>query len=199
MARRRNQAIHTVYHALEQAGRFDDNPANAFADAERDGQPFRTWPVRYPKMFYHPTGERRIIRAAQIENTPFGPRKVNEHWEVINTLATSEAEEKRLREAGWHDHPMKAEAAAGRAVMAMTPQQKIEDLEGEIARLKAESDAMKAAALKPQPNVPVAPGAVLNADKALKLQGAQQKVADANAAAEAKPTGYSGPALTPTT
>ncbi len=192
MARRRNQAIHTVYHALENAGKFDDNPANHFADPERDGQPFRTWPVRYPMVLYHPKGERRVIRAAQYEQTPFGPRMVNKHEEVITAVATNEAEEKRLRAAGWHDHPMKAEAAAGRAEVVITAEQKVQDLEGEIAKLRAEREALMAQALVAQPNVPVAPGTVLNADKALKLQDAQTK-ADAAAAPKA---GYSGPALT---
>lgn len=137
MARRNKDARYSVFDAMEANGVFDENPANASADQERDGVKFRTFPVRYPKMFYHPKGEVKITRQAEAISTPIGPKFVNERKEMISALAQDEADEKKLRDAGWHDHPSKALAAAGLDAPAISPAQTISDLQGEIARLQA--------------------------------------------------------------
>lgn len=139
MARRKN-AIFSVYHALDENGYFDGgekfpgNPANS-------GHQDYKGPVEYPRMFYHPKGEMRITQPAEIIMTPIGPKAVNEHKELIAAIAENEADGKRFREAGWHDTPAKAEAAAGRREAKQDDRQRIADLELEIKRLQAQRNS----------------------------------------------------------
>lgn len=147
MARRQRDVRHSIYDVMDAKGVFLDNPANADADAERDGRPFSVFPLQYPKMFYHPRGEMRITNPAEVIVTPLGPKMVNEHKELISAIAESESDEKKLRDAGWHDHPSKANAAAGREAAPVSSAQVIGDLQAEIARLQAKLNSESSAAL----------------------------------------------------
>lgn len=165
MARRNKETRYSIFDVLDARGVFDDNPANQQADAERDGTPFRTWPNKFPKMLYHPKGEMKVTRQAEILVTPMGPKFVNERKEMIHAIAANAAEEAALRAKGWHDHPAKALAAGGGVAPPMSAAERIDDLEAEIARLKAEKDSL--ASKKLNPNEVSGPSAPLTAAKAL--------------------------------
>ena len=123
----------TIYDAMEAKGVFDLNPANAQS-------PDFAGPVEFPKMFYHPTGARRVSVAAEIIVTPMGPKAVGEQTELISKVAKDEVEAAMLIEAGWHDHPAKAIVAGGGDAPPVSPMNRIADLEAEIRRLTAERD-----------------------------------------------------------
>ncbi len=128
----------TVYDVMEASGVFDQNKANT-SSPEFDG------PVTYPKMFYHPKGERRVIVPPEIVMTPIGPKAVGEQSEIIWEIANSKAEGDELRAQGWHDHPAKAIAAGGGKAPAMSSDQRIQDLEEQLRALQAErNDALAA-------------------------------------------------------
>lgn len=167
MARRQRDVRHSIYDVMDAKGYFLDNPANSDADAERDGRPFRSWPVKYPMMFYHPKGEMRITNPAEVIVTPMGPKLVNEHKEMICAIAESEADEKKLRDAGWHDHPSKANAAAGREATAINPAQTIGDLQAEIARLQAKLNSESSNALNSTNKASAAAAGPMTTTKAL--------------------------------
>lgn len=128
----------TVYDVLDARGVFDENPANAQS-------PQYGGPVEYPKMFYHPTGKQRVIQKAEILQTPYGPVKVGEQWELIGRLVKDPEEEGRARQAGWHDHPAKAIEAGGRDAPPMTAHGRIADLERQLAALQAQIIAARTA------------------------------------------------------
>lgn len=139
----------TIYDALEKAGAFDSNPANTYARDRSTGATLYKGPVEYPKMFYHPQGEQKIIVPGELIATLMGPKLVNEQKELIWEIANDRQEEEKLRADGWHDHPAKAIRArieAGvadgslpattlKSIPAMSSDQRIKDLEAEIARL----------------------------------------------------------------
>jgi hypothetical protein len=131
MARGGRHSRFTIFDVMEAQGTFDLNSANS-------SSPRYSGPVEYPKMFYHPTGKTRVIQRAEILNTPFGPQKVGEQFELISRLAKDEGEEDRLRTAGWHDHPAKAIAAGGGDAPPMTAHGRIADLERQLAALQAQ-------------------------------------------------------------
>jgi len=116
---------------MEAKGLFDTNPANA-------SSPQYQGPVEYPKMFYHPQGKKRVIQKAELLNTPFGPQRVGEQFEIISRVARSQEEEDRLLTAGWHDHPSKAIAASGEQAPPMTAHGRIADLERQLAIVTAQ-------------------------------------------------------------
>jgi hypothetical protein len=142
MARRNKDTRYSIFDVMDAKGVFDDNPANQQADAERDGTKFSTWPNQYPKMMYHPMGEMKVTRIAEVIVTPMGPKFVNERKEMISAIAANEQEERALRAKGWHDHPAKAIAAAGGKAPPISAAQRIDDLEAEIAALRAEKDKL---------------------------------------------------------
>lgn len=130
MARRSKNRVFSPYHALEEAGFFDDNTANASSD--------KYVKAEYPQMFYHPKGELRVVVPAEIVDTPFGPKMLNEQKELISAIAADAGEAAKLRAAGWWDHPSKAHAAAGRGqVQATSATDRIAELEAEIRKLQA--------------------------------------------------------------
>lgn len=129
---------YTVYDVLDAKGVFDDNPANS-------SSPRYAGPVEYPKMYYHPTGKLRVVQKAEILQTPYGPTKVGEQWELIARTVENEAEEERARAAGWHDHPAKAIEAGGREAPPMTAHGKIADLERQLVNLQAQLNAARQA------------------------------------------------------
>lgn len=126
----------TVFDAMDAKGVFDSNPANA-------SSPRYAGPVEYPKMFYHPEGKMREVQKAEIVNTPFGPVKVGEQFELINRTVHDAEEEARIRAAGWHDHPAKAIEASGKEAPATMTPGRVSDLEKQIAALQAQLSAAR--------------------------------------------------------
>lgn len=147
----------TVFDMMEAKGFFARNPANAGATSE-DGQVLYQGPQPYPKMMYHPLGEEKVIRQAEAQVTPFGPRLCNEQREMVSKIVNSKAEEKELVLSGWHDHPAKAMAAGieagtrGGIAPPISSASRIADLEAQIAALEEERDRSQA-----QLNLPLPP------------------------------------------
>lgn len=135
MARGRT-ARFTIYDVLERKGVFDANTANTSSPQYKKRL--------YPKLMYHPKGEERITKAAEMVPTIMGPKFCSEQREIINRTVTSEAEEAVARAEGWHDHPAKALKAAGKTVPAVGASDRTADLERQIAELTAERDDLKA-------------------------------------------------------
>lgn len=138
MSNRFNRHRYTVYDAMEAAGHFDGNSANADSRDPVSGEGLYKGPVQFPKMFYHPKGEERILRPAEAQATLFGPKMVNEQREIIFEVAQNERDAKRLTAEGWHDHPGDAIAAReGKSPPPRSPMQTISEKDAEIERLKA--------------------------------------------------------------
>lgn len=134
----------TIFDVMEARGDFASNPANADAGSDLDGNPTSKWPIEYPKMFYHPTGEMRILNPGETIIDPVrGPMVVGQQTEIIFELAKNAADEKKLRAAGWHDHPSKAIAAGGGEAPPISSEQRIHSLETELARLQEQLAAAK--------------------------------------------------------
>lgn len=134
----------TVYDAMEAAGAFDGNTANrASPQFEEKGGASQAI-VQYPKMFYHPKGEERVTNPGEIIVTPLGPKLVGQQKELIYTAANNKAEADALRKQGWHDHPAKAVAAGGGVAPPISADQKIKDLEEQIAIMKAQANDVRA-------------------------------------------------------
>lgn len=156
--------FHTIYHVMDARGVFEDNPANA-GSRDDQGQPLYVGPVQYPKMFYHPHGDERVVVQAEILEKPGGRvQEVGEKREIIWTLARNVEEEERLRSEGWHDHPAKAIEEATKNPNSkwykktpppMGADTKIRGLEDEVARLKRQLEEAQAlaavAARRPAP------------------------------------------------
>jgi len=121
---------YTVYDAMDSKGVFEMNPANSTS-------PSYVGPQEFPKMFYHPSGKQRVIQKAEILQTPYGPIKVGEQYELISRIVQDPEEEARARTAGWHDHPAKAIAASGQAAPAMASYSEVADIERQMAVLQA--------------------------------------------------------------
>lgn len=140
--RARNQRF-TQYDMMEAQGHFSSNPANVDAVGE-DGEQLYKGPVAYPKMMYHPEGKTRVTVQSEVIVTPFGPKEVGEQREVIWQLAATAADERKLREVGWHDHPAKAMAADPQFTGVVPPissAQRIDDLEAQLAAATAALEA----------------------------------------------------------
>jgi hypothetical protein len=123
---------------MDAKGIFDMNSAN-FSSPQYQG------PIEYPKMFYHPLGKQRVIQKAEILQTPFGPQKVGEQWELIARTVSDPDEERRARAAGWHDHPAKAIEAGGQKAPPMAAHGRIAELERQLNDLQAQLNAARAA------------------------------------------------------
>ena len=134
----------TIYDVMESQGLFDDNKSNAYS-------PEFKGPQMYPRMFYHPEGKERLLQRAEIIVTPLGPEKVGEQWEIITRIAQDADEEAALRQLGWHDHPAKAMAAAGKEAPAVVGANRETELEAQIEALKAQL-AQARAEPKPAPS-----------------------------------------------
>lgn len=148
MARKPNRF--TIYDMMEQKGVFEANPNNAGARDET-GENLYQGPTQFPQMFYHPQGQEYVAQAGEIVVTPLGPREVNKQMALVSQVAANEAEAKALRAAGWHDHPRKALAAAGKAeAMPRDPSETIAELQAEITRLQAEKNEVSASILAGQ-------------------------------------------------
>jgi hypothetical protein len=101
----------SIFDALQEAGHFAKNPANADAQ-DSEGKSIYKGPVQYPKLLYHPEGLMRISVPASAEMTPFGPQLLNEQRELVTRLVDSEESEAQAVAEGWHDHPAKAHVVA---------------------------------------------------------------------------------------
>lgn len=140
---------YTIYDRMEDVGIFEANPANVGSRDPVTNEGLYAGPVPYPKMFYHPEGAMKITVPAEIIVTPFGPKAVGEQRELVNEIVQNVEEEKKLRSAGWHDHPAKALACNAdwckqhgtAGVPAQSPSGRIAELEEQIRRLQAERDA----------------------------------------------------------
>ena len=139
----RKPQFRTVYHLMDEAGVFELNPANADA-RDINGNVIYTGPVAFPKMFYHPTGARRIIQPGEYISTPFGPKLVNELSELIWEIAATPEDEKRLRLKGWWDHPAKAVEAGGGPKAPERPEDTIAALQRQIAELQVQQAGVQA-------------------------------------------------------
>lgn len=153
----------TIYDAMEAAGIFEANPANSYSRDVITGDGLYKGPVEYPKMFYHPKGETRISVPAEVIELPSGRIiERNEQRELIHAIANNSADERRLRDDGWHDHPSDAMRAGGdKNAPLKTSGDRIAQLESEIRRLQAEKDAQAAeilAATARNPLTPISPG-----------------------------------------
>jgi hypothetical protein len=89
----------------------------------------------------------KIIVPAESIVTPLGPQRVGEQKELIYQIAQNEVEGAALVAAGWWDHPGKAVKARlqlenpGILVLGpdLGPDEKIKELEAEIARMRADA------------------------------------------------------------
>lgn len=140
--------MYTIYDKLEERGDFDNNPANAQADQEvkaaavADGKAI--WPVPYPKMFYHPKGERYVLVAGKFEMTVMGPQELGKQTALVSKIANNEREAKALVADGWHDNPADSEAAAeGREAAGESEA----DLDSQIRALEAKRNSARARAI----------------------------------------------------
>lgn len=127
----------SIFDAMERKGVFRSNPANVGA-VDSNGESIYRGPVEYPKMMYHPLAEERVVQEAEIIATPMGAKEVNRHTEIIHKIVGTRAEEMEARAEGWTDHPAKSLMAAGKPAPAISPSQRIGDLEARIAELEAE-------------------------------------------------------------
>lgn len=143
MARRSN--IHTVFHAMEEKGVFERNPANADSRDQTTGESLYKGPVKYPMMLYHPQGAEKITVPAEIIVTPMGPQRVGEQRQLVYKVVASAEEEAALRALGWHTSPANAVRARlkieGKDLGLAPPKgsdETIADLNAQIAALQAE-------------------------------------------------------------
>lgn len=140
----RNQRF-TIFDIMEARGDFASNPANPDSRGN-ENQPLYKGPVPYPRMFYHPEGQERILVPGEVLTGANGapvidwetnrPKIVGEQRELVWKLAQNADEEAQLRAAGWHDHPAKALAAAGKPVPAVSSDQRIRELEAQAKSLQ---------------------------------------------------------------
>lgn len=145
----------TIYDAMENAGVFASNPANA-GSRDNDGNSIYAGPVEFPKMLYHPLGEEKIIVPAEMVLRAGQYIPVGEQKELIYKNVNSQAELDEAIAEGWWDHPAKAVKARidaliaesnftekeTKALLAKIPKlapsvNRIAELEAEIARLTA--------------------------------------------------------------
>ena len=136
----------TVYDAMDAAGYFATNPANANA-RDKDGRGLYKGPVKFPMMLYHPQGELRVSVQGTRERTSWGTVEMfGEQTELISREVRSEEELTEALDEGWHKHPAKAIRAANEswrkerglpalAVPAISAGSLIADQEAEIRRL----------------------------------------------------------------
>lgn len=135
---RGNDNVFTIYDLMDKAGRFRSNPANRDSQDPQTRASLYKGPVMYPRMFFHPKGETRIMVPAEVVVTPFGPQKVGEQREILYKVAENAEEEAALRAAGWWDTPAKSIHAGGGEAPPVSSVERVVDLEAEIAALRAE-------------------------------------------------------------
>ncbi len=163
----------TIFDMMEARGDFATNPANVDSQDPLGNGSLYKGPVPFPRMFYHPKGETRILRPGEVlldrDGLPRVDRQgreivLGELREIIWQLAHDADEEAKLRAEGWHDHPALAIAAGGGQAPAMSSDQRITELEKKLAAAQAELEQAQKArkiseglqAAKPSPKPPSA-------------------------------------------
>ena len=131
---------YTVYDAMEDRGVFDQNPANAQSN-------FYRGPVEYPRMLYHPKGEKRMVVREEKVPTPLGIVTVPAQYELINRTVGSLEEEEEWVQKGWHHHPGEAMAAAGENRPEAGPPIDEDAIKKQIAQLQAKLASSRRAPL----------------------------------------------------
>lgn len=138
--------IHTIYHVMEAAGKFDENPANPTARNE-EGLSIYKGPVEFPKMLYHPEGQERILVPGELILSPGGREmKVGEIRELVWKIVQDREEEAELLALGWHRTPAQAIAAANdpsRPVPPESPAQVLNAKDQEIQELREQLEKLK--------------------------------------------------------
>lgn len=104
---------YSVFDHMERKGVFQTNPANPDS-RDGQGQSLYKGPVGYPKMFYSPKGEEREISPEHLEFDRGREFTVPARHELVTAVVDSPEAERKLRAAGWHDHPAKAIEAGNR-------------------------------------------------------------------------------------
>jgi hypothetical protein len=97
----------SIYDVMEEKGVFEANPANINSRDNENGSLYKG-PVEYPKMLYHPLAEMEVVVPGQWEQTPLGPKYLNEQQGIKFKIAKDKEEERQLRAEGWTDHPSKS-------------------------------------------------------------------------------------------
>lgn len=126
----RKNRVYSVFHAMDDAGIFDNNPANQSAGPIYKKQQF-------PRMVWHPDGEERITKPAEEVETKSGYKLVGEQREIIYRLANNRKEYDRLLNDGWHAHPAGAMRAAGHEPPPVSAAEQIDDLQSQIHALQS--------------------------------------------------------------
>jgi hypothetical protein len=122
--------IYSVFHAMDDAGMFDNNPANQSA-----GPLYRK--QQFPRMVWHPEGETRVTQEAEEIETKSGVKFVGEKREIIYRVANNRREYDRLLQDGWHAHPAGAMKAAGLEPPVVSAAEEIDSLKAQLDALKA--------------------------------------------------------------
>ena len=135
---------YTVYDVMEDKGVFDQNPANSQSNFYRGA-------VEYPKMLYHPKGEKKMVTREEKVPTPLGIVTVPAQYELISRTVENEEEEEKLAQAGWHYHPGEAMAAAGEIQPQSGPPLDEDSIRRQIVQLQAKLAASRKSAAPPPP------------------------------------------------
>lgn len=96
----------TIFDVMDEKGIFEDNPANPCC-------PKYAGPVPYPKLLYHPKGEKRLTEREEKVPTPLGVVTIPAKYELINRMVNNSEEEGEAVREGWHRHPADSLAASG--------------------------------------------------------------------------------------
>jgi hypothetical protein len=142
-----NQRL-TIYDMMDAKGYFATNPANP-GSRDSEGKMLYAGPVEYPKMFYHPNGETKLVDRGTLRATLVGPEKINTRLELVSQIAHGPEEEAELRAAGWHDTPGKAIVAGGGDAPPEGPMEAKAKLEAEVVELRKQLAEAQAGAKLP--------------------------------------------------
>lgn len=145
MARKPGSNIFTIYHVMDKRGDFDSNPANAQA-VNVDGVSIYKGPVEYPKMVFHPKGEREImsmgtvvVEEGKIVRDPATgqPQRTGDIWGTKNKIAADETQYQEFKALGWHDTEAEALRMNPSSPVKAPPKTLIEQQAEELATLRA--------------------------------------------------------------
>lgn len=117
---------YTIYDAMEAKGTFAANTANTSSGPNYVKQ-------ELPCMLYHPEGALRVTDPGEIIATLLGPKEVGKKTELVSRIVETQAELEDALAEGWHRHPARAHAAAGRAAAPVSSAERIAELEAALA------------------------------------------------------------------
>jgi hypothetical protein len=141
------------FDLMEQSGAFAKNPANPDSISE-DGVPLYKGPLPYPKMMYHPQGEKHEISPGEMALIRGKEVVVGQLFELIYRVVENEEEEAAARAEGWWDTPGESIVAGGGEAPPSSAFDRIKALEAELEKEKRKNASLAAAGAKP-----VKPGA----------------------------------------